>query len=215
MVGVTWLPAAKFPSMNPFPVSAFGFACVLAGVATVRAVDLQTLVDRSPFSPSAQVADASGNAEPQGTLEFRGMVTDAAGTAYSLFDTATNKGRWLRAGDADSAVQVKGFDAGSHTLELEQNGRPVRLTLKRAIIQAGQPLAAMNAAAASAPSPGVSRVAGLGGRTRANLAKAPADPTRLKAISEAVRERRKLRAGNSPQAQAPAQTLALPVASGS
>ena len=203
--------------MKPLSLSAFGFACVLAGVATARAVDLQTLVERSPFSPPASGVDVSGATEPQGTLEFRGMVTDAAGTAYSLFDTATNKGRWVRADDADAALRIKDFDAANNTLEIEQNGRPVRLSLKRSTIQAGQSLAVMNAAptaAGAVSAPGGPRVERLG-RPRANAVQAPADPARLKALAEALRERRKLRAGNAPQGRPPAQTPAVPAPPGS
>lgn len=183
------------------PVYALVSALLAFGAMPLRAVDLQTLVDRSPFSPPAQAADGTGTAEPQGTLEFRGMVTDTAGTSYSIFDTTTNKGRWVRADDANSPVQVKGFDAANNTLEVEQNGKPVKLPLKRAVIQAGQAVSAM-APAMPAPNPGAAvqnRPDGAG------------DARRLEAVAAEVRRRRALRnsaAGTRQGQPAPAATPA-------
>ena len=176
--------------MKPFAPYVFGLLCAAFAFAAspVRAMDLQTLVDRSPFSPSPQAGDGSGAQEPQGSLEFRGMVTDSAGTAYSIFDTTTNKGRWVRADDTNSPVQVKGFDAANNTLEIEQNGRPVKLPLKRAVIQAGQPVSAMTTPApAPAPAPGGQNV------QNQNRPDAAGDARRLEAVAAEVRRRRALR----------------------
>ena len=156
--------------MKPFAPKALGFFCLLASTGALHAVDLQNLVDRSPFAPASQSADGTGVAEPQGTWEFRGMATDAEGTAYSIFDTTTNKGRWVRAEDSNSPVQIKGFDPANNTLEIEQDGRALRLALKRAVIQSGQSVSAMTAAGCKRPlrlplpngSP--ARAAGVAGR---------------------------------------------------
>lgn len=188
------------------PVYALVSALLAFGAMPLRAVDLQTLVDRSPFSPPAQAADGTGTAEPQGTLEFRGMVTDTAGTSYSIFDTTTNKGRWVRADDANSPVQVKGFDAANNTLEVEQNGKPVKLPLKRAVIQAGQPISAM-APAMPAPNAGP----GNPGAAVQNRPDGAGDARRLEAVAAEVRRRRALRnsANGTRQGQpAPAATPA-------
>ena len=152
--------------MKPFAPKALGFFCLLASTGALHAVDLQNLVDRSPFSPASQSADGTGVAEPQGTWEFRGMATDAEGTAYSIFDTTTNKGRWVRAEDSNSPVQIKGFDPANNTLEIEQDGRALRLALKRAVIQSGQSVSAMTAAGvqAAAQASAPERLAGAGRR---------------------------------------------------
>lgn len=178
---------------------ALTLACLLGGLGEACAVDLQSLVDRSPFSLASQGAGGEGVAEPQGTWEFRGVATDAEGTVFSLFDPGTNKGRWLRAEDNDGPVRIKGFDPANGVLEIEQDGRPVRLALKRAVIQAGQPVAAM-----VPPAP----VANSGNRTfsgrRNNLraqgqasdqAKldAATQQQRLQVIAEAARKRREER----------------------
>ncbi len=175
------------------PLSAPVYALVSSWLAfcavPLRAVDLQTLVDRSPFSPPPQASDGSGAPEPQGTLEFRGMVTDGNGTAYSVFDTTTNKGRWVRADEADGSVQVKGFDAQNNTLEIEQNGKPVKLPLKRAIIQAGQPVSSM---VPSIPAPNAAP--GNPGAAVQNRPDGGAgDARRLEAVAAEVRRRRALR----------------------
>lgn len=191
--------------MKPLALKVFGLACVFAAAAggARGAVDLQTLVDRSPFAPPGHSNEPVAQPE-QATLEFRGIVTDEAGTAYSVFDTSTNKGRWVRADDANSPIRVRGFDADNATLEVEQNGRVQKLTLKRATIQAGQPMTAMVPAnvAPGMPSPN--------GEVRRD---AGADARRLEAVAAEVRRRRALRnaasTGNgqppAPQAPAPGQ----------
>ena len=191
--------------MKPLALQLFGAACAFAvGAGVARgAVDLQNLVDRSPFAPPGHGAEVAPPPE-QATLEFRGMVTDESGTAYSVFDTSTNKGRWVRADDPNSPIRVRGFDAENATLEVEQNGRLQKLTLKRATIQAGQPITAM--VPNVAPVPGAPRPNG-GGEVRRD---AGADARRLEAVAAEVRRRRALRnaanpgTGQPPGAVAPA-----------
>lgn len=199
---------AIFP-MKPLVLKAFGLACLgLAGAGALPAVDLQTLVDRSPFAPPGQIGENAGPAEPQGTLEFRGMVTDDGGTSYSIFDTSTNKGRWVRAEDANGPVQVKGFDSVNNTLEIEQNGRPVKLPLKRATIQAGQPVTAM----IPATPVHLSNPATPGAPADARKPDAGADARRLEAVAAEVRRRRALRNATKTQQGQPAPNGAAPAA---
>lgn len=184
--------------MNPLARNALALVCTLAVVERASgAVELQNLVDRSPFAPPGQSGAAAAPAE-QPTLEFRGMVTDQAGTSYSIFDTAANKGRWVRADDNNGPVRVRAFDAASSTLEVEQNGRPVKLALKRATIQAGQPVAAM---IPSAPQPGAIPAPGA----EIKRPEGAADARRLEAVAAEVRRRRALRnAAGTAQGQPPA-----------
>lgn len=198
---------AIFP-MKPLALKVFGLAClVTAGAGAARAVDLQTLVDRSPFSPPGMSGENPAANEIPPTLEFRGMVTDEGGTAYSIFDTSTNKGRWVRAEDSNSPVQVKGFDPVSNTLEIEQNGRPVKLSLKRSTIQAGQSMAAMTPNA-PAQIPGNPAMPGEVRRPDST-----ADARRLEAVAAEVRRRRALRnaANANRQGQPPANVAPAPV----
>lgn len=185
--------------------SLFGWTGIFAGAEGLRAADLQNLIDRSPFSPPGQAVDENA-AAPAETLEFRGVVTDETGTAYSLFDTSTNKGRWVRAGDATSSVRVTGFDAANNLLDIEQNGRALRLAMKRATIQAGQAVAAMATAQVNtAPA-----ISGVSGRRAVS-----ADRERLKAVAEAVDARRKARQAAAAKARAATQPAGAPVQPGS
>lgn len=184
--------------MKPLVSKVFGLLSVCVVSTAAAAVDLQTLIDRSPFAPPGQAAETAAPAE-QGTLEFRGVVTDDQGTAYSIFDASTNKGRWVRADDETGPVKVRGYDPANGMLEVEQNGRPVKLTLKRATIQAGQPVAAMgNVPAPSNPASGPAQVQRNGNGN--------ADARRLEAVAAEVRRRRALRnaSRNAPQGQPPA-----------
>lgn len=193
--------------MKPLVRKVFGLMSAFVVSGASGAVDLQTLIDRSPFAPPGQKADAAAPAE-QGTLEFRGVVTDDGGTAYSIFDASTNKGSWVRADDENSPIKVRGYDAANGMLEVEQNGRPVKLTLKRATIQAGQPVAAMTAAPVQNANP---TMPGPGGAVQRG---GGADARRLEAVAAEVRRRRALRnaAKNAPQGQPPAAPAPTPAA---
>ncbi len=158
-------------------------------------MDLQTLVDRSPFAPPG--GPASTEAPPEaGTLEFRGVVVDESGTAYSVFDATANRGYWVREG-GDGPIRVKSYNSQDNLLEIDQNGRSVKLQLKRATIQTGA------AIAVSAPRPGnnQARPPQPGGSPSANPA---ADARRLEAVAAEVRRRRALRNATATQQPPPA-----------
>lgn len=164
----------------------FGLATSCAGLA---AVDLQTLVDRSPFSPPGLNLTNEPTVQP-GTLEFRGMVVDSEGTAYSVFDVTASRGYWLREG-VDGPFRVKSYNAQDSLLEIEQNGNPVKLQMKRATIQAGAPIAAT-----PRPTNNQARPAGATGNNAnrpATNADPAADARRLEAVAAEVRRRRALR----------------------
>lgn len=185
-----------FP-MKSVALKALGLVCALgAGAGVLSAANLQTLLERSPFAPSGAGAAAAGPQTEQGTLEFRGMVTDGGGTSYSIFDTTANKGRWVREGDDSGPFKVRSFDAVTNTLEIEQDGRATKLSLKRATIQAGAPVAAMM----SAPSP----VGPAAGGEQKRAEPAAADARRLEAVAAEVRRRRALRNAGKPQQGQPA-----------
>jgi hypothetical protein len=160
---------------------------------------LQTLIDRSPFSPPAGHDAVENAAAEQSVLEFRGMVVDAGGTAYSVFDATANKARWLRVGEGES-FKVKQYDAASSQLEIEQNGKTLKLSLKRATIAAG-PAVVMN------PTPAPQQP---NGAANARPGDPVVDAKRLETVAAEVRRRRALRsnppppAANAPAAPAPA-----------
>jgi hypothetical protein len=184
--------------MKAFVRSVLALVAVLSSGGALGAVGLQNLLDRNPFAPSGQAA-VTGTPAEQGVLELRGVVTDATGTAYSIFDASTSKGRWVRSDDLESPYVIRNYDPVNGLLELEQNGRPLKLALKRVSIQAGAPISLSPPNPAGGPGQTVSR-------------DAAADAKRLEAVAAEVRRRRALRnaSRNAPQGQPPAAQAAAP-----
>jgi hypothetical protein len=152
----------------------------------MAAADLQSLLDRSPFAPPKDQTTGE-KPEEQGMLEFRGMVQEGGEATYSVFDATTNRARWLRVGEGDS-FKIKHFDASTNQLEVERQGKSLKLLLKRATIQTGS-------AVVAAPQPG--------GQPNARPGDPANDARRLETVAAEVRRRRALRS-NPPPAQAPA-----------
>jgi hypothetical protein len=180
----------------------------LGSVEMRAVVELQTLVDRSPFAPAGQASGTPTAPAEAATLEFRGLVVDASGASYSVFDMTAQKGKWLRAGDTEGPMRVKSYDEATNTLEVEQNGRAVKLELKRSLITAGQPGLAM--AQQSPSNPGQ---IGANGGPAIGRGEGGPDARRLEAVAAEVRRRRALRnAVRPPNEAAPANTPAAPAA---
>lgn len=171
--------SSYFYFFNVKPLGILLYLCFSLAHSAFAAMDLQTLVDRSPFAPPGTSAGGEAPVEP-GTLEFRGVVVDETGTSYSVFDATANRGYWVSEG-GDGPIQVKSYNAQDNILEITQNGRAVKLMLKRATIQAG---AAM---ALAVPRPANTN------QTGAPAANPAADAGRLEAVAAEVRRRRALR----------------------
>ena len=184
--------------INPHHLLILG-TLVTAPALTVKSEGLQNLIDRSPFAQAAgqSLTDA---ATPNSVLEFRGMVSDAEGSSFSVFDTTANKARWLRVGEGDS-FKVKQFDASSNQLEVEQNGKSLKLPLKHVTIMAGP-------AVVTAPRQPPQNSVGIQPQVNTNSDPA-ADANRLQTVAAEVRRRRAMRntaaPANPPSAPAPAQ----------
>ena len=191
-----------FKTLRPFGVL---FLLDATG-AGAGAADLQTLVNHSPFTPPATLAETKPEA-PE-TLEFRGLVVDERGTTYSLFDVAAKRSYWVREGGR-GAIRVKAFDAEECVLEVEQNGKALTLPLKSATIATSAAVAATPVAAA----PGAGMPGDRGGRRPVRTTRLPAvaaGDNRLQKIAEQVRQRRAARltaaGGNKTPAPGPAAT---------
>ncbi len=168
------------------------------GCAGAHGMDLNTLVERSPFAPPG-VQNVEPADETPVPLEFRGIASDESGTMFSVYDLTTNRGYWVREGESkgdSGAILVKSFDAAENQLVVEQGGRTLPLKLKRATVAGGPP---------SSHSP----YANAGNRMAANSA---TDPQRLEAVAAEVRRRRVLR--SAAQVGAPATTAPAQVSSG-
>jgi hypothetical protein len=106
-------------------------------------------------------------------------------------------------GGAGESVKVKQYDAASSQLEIEQNGKTLKLPLKRATIAAG-PAVVMNPTPAPQQPNGAPNVR-------------PGDPAvdakRLETVAAEVRRRRALRSNPPPPAaNAPAAPAPTPAA---
>ncbi|MBC8011110.1 MAG: hypothetical protein H7067_13560 [Burkholderiales bacterium] len=159
-------------------VSGWGLALSSASASA----DLTTLTARSPFMPAGG-AGASGNvAEPGATLEFRGVVMEPRGMYFSVFDATANRGYWLLEGASDGAMRVARYDRESGALEIEQNGRAVKLALKQAsTASSAKPIITAAAHATGVP--------GLHHRARPTTDQSE----RMARIAKEVRDRRALR----------------------
>ena len=148
------------------------------GALGARGMDLNSLVERSPFAPPrGQVVEQTNEVQPQ--LEFRGIATDEGGTIFSVYDIAASRGYWLREGEV-GALAVKSYSLADRQIVVEQGGRMLSLQLKRASILAGAVMAI--------PMP--ANNSGQANRPATNPA---ADGTRLEAVAAEVRRRRALR----------------------
>lgn len=187
---------------NTLTASALACAAALSvGLPYAHAANFQSLIERSPFAPPGQINLGSDAPVEQGVLEFRGVVTDSDGVHYSVFDTTANKGHWLTANTTDKPFKVRSYDAATNTLEIEQGGKPVKLALKRAVIQAGQAVSAM----IPTPAPTPANLGQGGNRPNNNAAANNPEATarRLEAVAAEVRRRRALRtAANNGQTAA-------------
>jgi len=136
-------PAAR-PSANLLVALA-----LLAGTAGASALELDGLVKNSPFGQATE--RVIGEAKP-GTLEFRGMYVDNGVTYFSVYNSITKQSAWIAEGEVPTnlPVTIKGYDAASETLIVENAGQPVKLPMRTAVISA-TPAAPVAAPVAPAP----------------------------------------------------------------
>jgi hypothetical protein len=164
------------------------------------AMDLTTLVERSPFAPPGTVGGEQTQAEVPSTLEFRGVVRDGGGLSFSVFDATANRGYWLREGQDGQAIEVRQYLAQENRLEVVHQGRPLTLELKRAAIQTGAPIPVAGVEGSMPPQGGPGF---RGGVDNQNV-----DANRLEAVAAEVRRRRALR--NAARAVESGKTANLP-----
>jgi hypothetical protein len=147
------------PASRP-SVSLLATLVLLGGTTGAAAVELDGLVKNSPFGQASE-RTAIGEAKP-GTLEFRGMYVDNGVTYFSVYNSITKQSAWIAEGEVPTnlPVTIKGYDAASETLIVENAGQPVKLPMRTAVISA---TAAGPAPAPVAPAPIVAAPAVAGG----------------------------------------------------
>ena len=167
----------------------------LPAQAQLRPGLLDALVQDSPF----RAATAGGGERPEGgpaQFEFRGVVAEADGFSFSIYDGNRHTGEWVKLDEPGRAYVARRYDPAKDTLAIEHDGQTKTLTLKRARVQA---VAQVQPAAASPPPL----------PTTGNATAPPATSTtnaqeaqRLQNIAEEIRRRRALR--QTPPADKPA-----------
>lgn len=138
------------PASRP-SVTLFAAWALLAGTTGAAALELDGLVKNSPFGQATE-RTAIGEAKP-GTLEFRGLYVDNGVTYFSVYNSITKQSAWIAEGEVPTnlPVTIKGYDAASETLIVENAGQPVKLPMRTAVISATAAPAPAPVAAAPVP----------------------------------------------------------------
>jgi hypothetical protein len=100
---------------------------VAPGLAASAAVPL---APSSPFLPS-DAAQAAGTAENT-PLELRGILADAGGYRFSIYDPARHTGQWVRLNEPGHDFTVRTHDVARDTVTLDYQGRVLTLPLRTA-----------------------------------------------------------------------------------
>jgi hypothetical protein len=181
--------------MNPALVR---FLCVLfsAGLATEAIARIST---ESPFMPkNGQVMAAPTENTP---IELRGVMASSEGILFGIYEPASQKGSWIKAGEAGHGYVVRSYDEGRASVSVEYQGRLQTLTLKEAKFDgaiAAVPMSSGSSQIRPAVMPGAPAVA----NNPAEEAK------RLEQVANEVRRRRAAR--QAATQQSPAQAVPAP-----
>jgi hypothetical protein len=169
-------------------------AMVLAG--TLRA----DLAPASPFlAPNAAAPGAA--AGPASPIELRGLMATPNGLAFCIFDTAKKKSVWIGMNEAGHDFVVKSANPESDSVNVDYQGKSMKLTLKAAKVD--------SAGTANAGPPAIAAPGGLPGRQP--LSPNPGDEQkRLDAVAQEVRRRRQEREKAAQEAQNNAPPPASP-----
>jgi hypothetical protein len=89
-----------------------------------------SLTAKSPFLPAnAAVDPGSAEATP---LELRGILADAGGYRFSIYDPARHTGQWVRLNEPGHDFTVRTHDVARDTVTLDYQGRVLTLPLRTA-----------------------------------------------------------------------------------
>jgi len=106
-------------------------AFLLAGFGVALAARAQTtLVAASPFLPPGGSAVTS--AAENTPLELRGILLDAGGYRFSIYDPVKHNGQWVRLDEPGHEFVVKAHDVAHDTITLNFQGRVMTLPLHTA-----------------------------------------------------------------------------------
>lgn len=192
-----------FPRSNRVQ-TALGLSLLMAA-GSLQAIDLEGLVKNSPFGGTAKSAEES----KPGSLEFRGMYAERGVTYYSIYNATTKQSVWVKEGEtADGPVPfvVKGYDADSEAVLLENGGQPVKVMLHTATVTNYTGAATALAAAPVAANTTVTGATPAGGFAF-NNGQAPT-PEQIQAFREEMRRRFNRNGGEGAPGGAESETRA-------
>jgi hypothetical protein len=184
------------------------FLCASLGIGLLATAQAAISTD-SPFMPkNGQVMAAPTENTP---IELRGVMSAPDGMYFAIYEPATQKGNWVKLGEADAAYVVRSYDEANSAVSVEYQGRLQTLTLKEArfdgtaavlptVVQ--QPVTLPGGVPTRQPMPGGMPVA-------ANVSNPADEAARLQQVANEVKRRRAARqaaaqAGAAAQAPAPA-----------
>lgn len=88
-----------------------------------------TLAANSPFLPPDGAAVTATENTP---LELRGIMTDASGYRFSIYDPVKKSGQWVRLNESGHDFTVKTHNVTGNSVMLEYQGRMLTLALRSA-----------------------------------------------------------------------------------
>jgi hypothetical protein len=177
------------------------FLCASLGMSLLATAQATISTD-SPFMPkNGQVMAAPTENTP---IELRGVMSAPDGLYFAIYEPATQKGGWVKMGQADAAYVVRSYDEANSAVSVEYQGRMQTLTLKEARFDG---TAALLPTVVQQP---VNLPAGVpprqvmpGGMPVANVSNPADEAARLQQVANEVKRRRAARAAAA-AAQPPA-----------
>lgn len=89
-----------------------------------------SLTSKSPFLPS-DASQVTGSTETT-PLELRGILADAGGYRFSIYDPARHTSQWVRLSEPGHDFTVRTHDVARDTVTLDYQGRVLTLPLRTA-----------------------------------------------------------------------------------
>jgi hypothetical protein len=162
------------------------FLCASLGFSLLVTAQAAISTD-SPFIPkNGQAVAAPAENTP---IELRGVMTAPDGVHFAIYEPATQKGNWVKLGEAGSTYVVRSYDEANTSVAVEYQGRLQTLTLKEAKFDGTAAVVPMAVQQPNMPGPQVRPAAGAPA-----IAPNPADEAaRLQQVANEVKRRRAAR----------------------
>jgi hypothetical protein len=163
----------------------------VAACAQLRPGMLESLVRDSPFRPpQGGAAPAEGS---PGQFEFRGVVVEAGGYSFCIYDQGRHAADWVKLDEPGRPFVARRYDPAKDTLTIELSGQALTLALKRAQVQALTPPPPVASPPPPLPVNGAPASGPAAGSVPPPPAANAAEAQRLQNIADEIRRRRGVR----------------------